>query len=44
MLSEEQKLERNRLIRENGRYTRQKRKTQICKTFRFKIDWNRLNN
>ena len=43
MLSEEQILERNKLIAENSRHTREKRKTQICKTFRFKIDWNRLN-
>ena len=43
MLSEEQILERNKLIGENGKHTRDKRKAQICKTFRFKIDWNRLN-
>ena len=43
MLSEEQILERNKLIAENSRHTREKRKTQICKTFRFKIDWGRLN-
>ena len=43
MLTEEQILERNKLIGENGKHTREKRKTQICKTFRFKIDWNRLN-
>ena len=43
MLTKDQILERNKLIRENGKQTRAKRKTQICKTFRFKIDWNRLN-
>ena len=43
MLTLEQKLERNKLIGENGKHTREKRKTQDCKTFRFKIDWNRLN-
>ena len=43
MLTEEQILERNKLIGENGKRTREKRKTQDCKTFRFKIDWNRLN-
>ena len=43
MLTPDQILERNKLIRENGKQTREKRKTQICKTFRFKIDWNRLN-
>ena len=43
MLSEEQILERNKLIGENGKHTRDKRKAQICKTVRFKIDWNRLN-
>ena len=43
MLTEEQILERNKLIGENGRHTREKRKTQICKTFRFKLDWDRLH-
>ena len=43
MLTPYQILERNKLMGENGRHTREKRKTQICKTFRFKIDWNRLN-
>ncbi len=43
MLTQEQILERNKLIGENGKRTREKRKTQDCKTFRFKIDWNRLN-
>ena len=43
MLTPTQILERNKLIGENGKRTREKRKTQDCKTFRFKIDWNRLN-
>ena len=43
MLSKEQILERNKLIRENGLKTRIKRAKQICKTFRFKIDYNNLN-
>ena len=43
MLTPDQILERNKLIGENGKQTRAKRKTQICKTFRFKIDWDRLN-
>ena len=43
MLTKDQILERNKLIGENGKQTRAKRKTQICKTFRFKIDWDRLN-
>ena len=43
MLTPDQILERNKLIGENGRHTREKRKAQICKTFRFKVDWNRLN-
>ena len=43
MLSKEQILERNKLIRENGLKTRMKRAKQICKTFRFKIDYNNLN-
>ena len=43
MLSKEQILERNKLIGENGRNTRMKRAKQICKTFKFKIDWDNLN-
>ena len=43
MLTKEQILERNKLIGENGLRTRQKRMSQICKTFRFKIDYNNLN-
>ena len=43
MLSKEQILERNKLIKENGLKTRMKRAKQICKTFKFKIDYNNLN-
>ena len=43
MLSKEQILERNKLIGENGFKTRMKRAKQICKTFRFKIDYDNLN-
>ena len=43
MLSQEQILERNKLIGENGLKTRMKRAKQICKTFRFKIDYDNLN-
>ena len=43
MLSKEQISERNRLIGENGLRTRMKRAKQICKTFRFKIDYDNLN-
>ena len=43
MLSKEQILERNKLIGENRLKTRMKRAKQICKTFRFKIDYNNLN-
>ena len=43
MLSKEQILERNKLIGENGLKTRMKRAKQICKTFRFKIDYDNLN-
>ena len=43
MLSKEQILERNKLTGENGFKTRMKRAKQICKTFRFKIDYNNLN-
>ena len=43
MLSREQILERNKLIGENGLKTRMKRAKQICKTFRFKVDYNNCN-
>lgn len=43
MLSKEQILERNKIIKENGIKTRMKRAKQICKTFKFKIDYNNLN-
>ena len=43
MLSREQISERNRLIGENGLRTRMKRAKQICKTFKFKIDYKNLN-
>ena len=43
MLSKEQILGRNKLIADNGRQTRMKRAKQICKTFKFKIDWDNLN-
>ena len=43
MLSKEQILDRNKLIADNGRKTRMKRAKQICKTFKFKIDWDNLN-
>jgi len=43
MLSKEQILERNKLIGENGLKTRMKRAKQICKTFKFKIDYINCN-
>ena len=44
MLSKEQILTRNKLIGENGFKTRMKRAKQICKTFKFKIDYDNLNS
>ena len=43
MLTKEQILKRNELIRQNGLATRMKRANQICKTFKFKIDYRNLN-
>lgn len=43
MLSKEQIQKRNKLIADNGRQTRMKRAKQICKTLKFKIDWDNLN-
>ena len=36
--------EKNKLISEAISETRKKRKMQVCKTFRFKIDRSALNN
>ena len=43
MLTKEQIQKRNELIRQNGLATRMKRANQICKTFKFKIDYRNLN-
>jgi len=43
MLTKDQISERNRLIGENGKKTRIKRISQVCKTFKFKVDYDNLN-
>ena len=43
MLTKDQISERNRLIGENGKKTRIKRMSQVCKTFKFKVDYDNLN-
>ena len=40
---DEERLAKNDRIREQGRRTRQKRKSQICRVFRVKIDISHLN-
>ena len=42
-MTEEQRLEKNNRIREKGRQTREKRKSQICRVYRVKIDISHLN-
>ncbi|MBR1438967.1 MAG: transposase [Synergistaceae bacterium] len=43
-MTEEQRLAKNNRIREQGRQTREKRKNQICRVYRVKIDFSHLNN
>ena len=42
-MTEEQRLAKNSRIREQGRQTREKRKNQICRVYRVKIDISHLN-
>ena len=43
-MTEEQRLEKNKRIKEAGQATREKRKHQICRVFMVKIDESRLLN
>ena len=43
-MTEEERLAKNNRIREQGRLTREKRKTQVCKVYRVKIDVSHLNS
>ena len=42
-MTEEERLKKNNRIREKGIQTKQKRKTQICRVYRVKIDISHLN-
>ena len=42
-MTEEERLAKNNRIREQGRQTREKRKSQICRVYRMKIDISHLN-
>ena len=42
-MTEEQRLEKNNRIREKGKQTRKKRKSQVCRVYRVKIDFSHLN-
>ena len=42
-MTEEERLAKNNRIREQGRQTREKRKSQICRVYRVKIDISHLN-
>ena len=39
----EERLIKNNRIREQGRLTREKRKSQVCRVYRVKIDLSHLN-
>ena len=43
-MTDEQRLEKNKRIKEAGQATREKRKHQVCKVFVVKIDESRLTN
>ena len=42
-MTETERLEKNNLIREKGKETREKRKSQVCRVYRVKIDISHLN-
>ena len=42
-MTNEKRLSKNERIREKGKETRQKRKGQICRVYRVKIDFSHLN-
>ena len=42
-MTEEERLEKNNRIREQGKQTREKRKCQVCRVYRVKIDISHLN-
>ena len=42
-MTEEERLAKNNRIREQGKHTREKRKSQICRVYRVKIDISHLN-
>ena len=43
-MTEEERLAKNNRIREQGRLTREKRKRQICRVYRVKIDVSHLSS
>ena len=42
-MTEIERLEKNNRIREKGKETREKRKSQVCRVYRVKIDFSHLN-
>ena len=42
-MTEEQRLDKNNRIRDKGKETREKRKSQVCRVYRVKIDISHLN-
>ena len=42
-MTEDERLAKNNKIKEKGQETRLKRKSQVCRVFRFKIDFSHLN-
>ena len=42
-MTEEERLAKNNRIREQGKLTREKRKSQVCRVYRVKIDFSHLS-
>ena len=42
-MTEAERIAKNEIIRQKGKETRLKRKNQVCKVFRLKIDFSHLN-
>ena len=43
-MTEFERLAKNSMIREHGKLTKLKRKSQVCRVFRVKIDTSHMNN
>ena len=42
-MTEKERQAKNNQIREKGKQTREKRRSQVCRVFRVKVDFSHLN-